>query len=335
MLFQFSRLIAAALVLIVSAKPVAAGMDEAVIPEAGDPGTVIHETVTYKRVGNRELQLHIEKPGDWKSTDKRPAIVFFFGGGWVGGSATQFEKQSAYLATRGMVGIRVQYRTIPKGDKGPPVICCADAKSAMRYVRRHAEELGIDPERIAAAGGSAGGHLAAFTGMVPGLDDASDDLSVSCLPNALVLFNPVFNNGPGEWGHARVADQYKQFSPAHNISRQAPPTAVFLGDEDKLISVGVLEKFQSDMQAVGVRCDAHVYPGAVHGFFNHEPYFSETLIQTDRFLTSLGWLQGEPTISVPSEPTADKKLKTSDEIKAPARPTTPTAAEPVPPAINP
>ena len=121
------------------------------------------ETLVYKKAGDRELRLHIEKPADWKATDQRPAIVFFFGGGWVGGSPEQFRPQSEYLATRGMVGIRVEYRTIAKGDKGPPLVCCADAKSAMRYVRSHAAELGVDPARIAAAGGSAGGHLAAFT----------------------------------------------------------------------------------------------------------------------------------------------------------------------------
>src|SRR4051794_14109729 len=86
------------------------------------------ESLTYKKVGERELRLFIEKPANWNASDKRPAIVFFFGGGWVGGSTQQFEKQSEYLATRGVVGIRVEYRVIPKGDKGPPLLCCQDAK---------------------------------------------------------------------------------------------------------------------------------------------------------------------------------------------------------------
>jgi acetyl esterase len=131
------------------------------------------ESLTYKKVGERELKLFIEKPADWNASDKRPAIVFFFGGGWVGGSTQQFEKQSEYLAKRGLVGIRLEYRG-PKGEKGPPVICCQDAKSAMRYVRSHSAELGIDSQCIAAAGGSAGGHLAAFTALTPGLDDPQD-----------------------------------------------------------------------------------------------------------------------------------------------------------------
>jgi len=257
------------------------------------------ETLVYKKTESRELKLHIDKPSAWKAADKRPAIVFFFGGGWVGGTPAQFLKQSEYLATRGMVGIRVEYRTIPKGDKGPPVVCCADAKSAMRYVRSHAVGLGIDPRRIAAAGGSAGGHLAAFTGLVGGLDDPQDDLKVSCKPDALVLFNPVFNNGPGQWGHERVGGRYKEFSPAHHISKDAPPTIVFLGDADKLIPVSVLKEFEAGMKNAGVRCDAHVYPGAGHGFFNRDPHDTLTLIEADKFLAALGWIQGSPTLKAP------------------------------------
>ena len=255
------------------------------------------ETRVYKKAGDRELRLFIEKPAAWKATDRRPAVVFYFGGGWVGGSPTQFQPQSEYLATRGMVGIRVEYRVIPKGDKGPPVVCCQDAKSAMRWVRTHAAELGIDPQRIAAAGGSAGGHLAAFASMVDGVDDPADDLKISPKANALVLFNPVFDNGPnGGWGNARVGDRFKEFSPAHNITSAAPPTVVFLGGKDDLISVKVLERFKDGMSKAGVRCDTHIYDGQPHGFFNKDPYKTTTLIETDRFLASLGWLTGDPTL---------------------------------------
>ncbi len=258
-------------------------------------------SVVYKSLGGRELRLFIEKPPDWKPTDKRPAIVFFFGGGWVGGTPEQFRKQSEYLATRGMVGVRVEYRTIAKGDSGPPTVCCADAKSAMRYVRAKAAELGVDPQRIAAAGGSAGGHLAAFTAMVPGFDDSEDDLKVSCKPQALVLFNPVFNNGPGQWGHQRLGERYREFSPAHNISSGAPPVIVFLGDSDKLIPVSVLRDFESGLKEQGVRCDTRVYPNAGHGFFNREPHLTLTLVEADRFLGSIGWLDGMPTLKPPGQ----------------------------------
>lgn len=284
-------------------------------------GPAAAETLVYKVVDNRELKLLVDKPEGWTAADRRPAMVFFFGGGWVGGTPEQFRRQSAYLATRGMVGVRVEYRVIPKGDSGPPVVCCADAKSAMRYVRSHAAELGIDPGRIAGAGGSAGGHLAAFTALVPGLDDPGDDLKISCVPDALVLFNPVFNNGPGEWGIARVGARYKEFSPAHHVKKGAPSTIVFLGDKDDLIPVKVLEDFRKEMEQAGARCETHVYPGMAHGFFNNNPSLGLTMKKTDTFLASLGWIKGEPTVEtseVLNEPAPSKANKGKDKEKAKA-----------------
>lgn len=259
------------------------------------------DSLVYKKAGERDLHLYLEKPADGKKAGKSPAIVFYFGGGWVKGSPDQFKPQSDYFASRGVVGIRVEYRVIPQGDDGPPTICIQDAKSAMRYVRAHAEELGIDPDRIAAAGGSAGGHLAAATALLQGLDDPKDDTTISPRPNALVLFNPVFDNGPGEWGNKRVGARFEEFSPAHHVSASAPPTIVFLGEEDKLIPVKTVQRFAGRMKESGARCETHFYPGAGHGFFNKnakgEKHFRETVIAADQFLVSLGWLQGAPTLS--------------------------------------
>jgi acetyl esterase len=266
------------------------------------------EVVVYKKVGNHDLRLYIVKPLDWKSTDRRPAIVFFHGGGWVAGGPGQFAWQSDYLATRGMVGICAEYRLIPKDNSTPPIVCCQDAKSAMRYVRAHAAELGVDPNRIAAAGGSAGGHLAAFTALVPGLNDPADDLQVSCKPEALVLFNPVFNNGPGNYGYKRVGNRYQEFSPAQNITSNAPPTIVFFGTQDQLVPIATIKKFQNGMERCGVRCETFLYGDQNHGFFNQEPYKTFTLIETDKFLASLGWIEGPPTLKSPPT-TLAKQLK--------------------------
>lgn len=263
------------------------------------------EPHVYKRVGERDLRLHVIKPADWKAADRRPALVFFHGGGWVAGTPVQFNEQCQYLATRGLVCVQVEYRLL-KGAAAeePPTQCVQDAKSAMRWVRTHAAELGVDPAHIGAGGGSAGGHLAAFVGMVEGNDDPADDVKVSPKAAALVLFNPVFDNGPdGGWGTKRVGNRYKEFSPAHNVSADDPPAIVFLGRNDNLIPVATVERFQANMKAAGVRCETRFYAGQGHGFFNQEPWKTITLAEADKFLTSLGWLKGEPTLKVPEPPT--------------------------------
>lgn len=250
---------------------------------------------TYKKVGDRELGLWVLKPDGWKAEDHRPCMVFFHGGGWVGGGPSQFNGQATLLAAKGMVCVQVEYRLIAKDARDPtPTNCVADAKSAMRWVRAHAAKLGIDPQRIGAAGGSAGGHLAAFVGMVEGGDDAGDDLTISPRPQALVLFNPVLDNGPDQgWGTKRVGDRYKEFSPAHNISGDDPPAIFMLGRQDKLIPVAVAERFAAGMKAAGVRCELRLYEGQGHGFFNGKPgdeFFDKTVAEMMTFLKSLGWI---------------------------------------------
>ena len=265
----------------------------------------VGEEHVYKTIGERELRLYITKPNDWRTEDARPAIVFYHGGGWVGGAPGQFTEHSKYLATRGMVCVQVEYRLLERGANEPPLTCVQDARSAMRWVRSRADELGIDPQRIASAGGSAGGHLAAFVGMVEGLDDANDDTSVSAKSNAMVLFNPVFDNGPDGYGHQRVRDRFDEFSPFHNVTEDDPPAIVFLGSNDSLIPVRTLEQFAHNMREAGVRCEKMVFEGQPHGFFNFgrsgNRYYLETMSAADEFLQSLGWLDGPATLRPPAE----------------------------------
>lgn len=245
--------------------------------------------VPYKETPQGELRLHIFNPKGFKKTDKRPAIVFFFGGGWNGGGASQFYPQSNHLASRGMVAICAEYRT-KKGHGTDPRACVMDAKSAMRWVRKNAGKLGIDSNRIAAGGGSAGGHLAAATATLTQFDEPDEDTSVSCRPQALVLFNPVYDNSEKGYGYDRVKDYWTDFSPMHNLSKDTPPTTVFLGTKDKLIPVATAEEYKNKMEANGGRCDLHLYKDQPHSFFNKARY-KETETEMDNFLVSLGWLK--------------------------------------------
>ncbi|QTN31897.1 alpha/beta hydrolase [Akkermansiaceae bacterium] len=253
----------------------------------------------YKKASGDDLYLYIFEPeGHDASEDKRPAAVFFFGGGWSSGTPTQFEQQSRYLAKRGMVAICADYRVASR-QKTSPKECVADGKSAIRWVRANAKRLGIDPDRIAAGGGSAGGHVAAAAGMTDGLDDPADENpEVSSKPNALLLFNPVYDNGPDGYGHSRAKKWFPLISPAHNISKDDPPAIVFLGSKDDLIPVATAEKFKAQMEKAGLKSELHVYEGQLHGFFNESKggtkHFLDTLRKTDEFLAGLGYLEGEP-----------------------------------------
>jgi acetyl esterase len=245
--------------------------------------------IPYKETPQGELRLHIFNPAGHSAKKKKPAIVFFFGGGWTGGSASKFYPQAEYLASRGMVAIAADYRT-KKAHGTDPRACVMDAKSAMRWVRKHAKELGIDPNRIAAGGGSAGGHLAAAVGTLEAFNEPGEDSTISCIPQALVLFNPVFDNSEKGYGHDRVAEYWRDFSPMHNLKKGTPPTIVFLGTKDNHIPVATAEEYKKIMKTNGDRCDLHLYKDQTHGFFNKAKY-NETVAETDKFFVSLGWLK--------------------------------------------
>ncbi|WP_319501887.1 alpha/beta hydrolase [uncultured Draconibacterium sp.] len=256
-------------------------------------------TITYKEIDGSKLDLTFRYPPKFKKIKKYPTIIFFFGGGWNGGTVEQFKPQAEYFAERGMITVLADYR-VKSRHKTTPYEAAADALSSIRFLRKHAKELNIDADKIVASGGSAGGHLAAVTGVCRTLDEKSEDLSISSKANALVLFNPVFDNGPDGFEHERMGERWKEISPAHNIRKDAPPTIVFLGREDHLIPVSVAENYKAKMDSVGSRCDLFLYDGAGHGFFNNYKYdgkfYTETVRQADRFLKSIGYIKGKPTL---------------------------------------
>ncbi|QEF98056.1 Acetylxylan esterase precursor [Stieleria maiorica] len=250
------------------------------------------ETVVYKTIDDVSLSMHVFKPAESDAETPRAAIVFFFGGGWNGGTPSQFYGQSRALADLGMVAMCAEYR-VKKTHGTPPKTCVADGKSAIRWARKNASRYGIDPNRIAAGGGSAGGHVAAATATVDAFDDPADDTSVSCRPDALVLFNPVYDNGPDGYGYDRVQEYWKEISPLHNLSQDTPPTIVFLGTKDKLIPVATGKAFQSKLDQLGVRNELHLYQDAAHGFFNKGEPYADTLAKSIAFLKSLGFVEGK------------------------------------------
>ena len=257
--------------------------------------------VTYKTAGDAQLNLYLFNPPG--AASNRPAIVFFFGGGWNSGTPAQFVPQCRYLASRGMVAMTADYR-VKSRHGAKPTQCLADARSAIRWVRAHAPELGVDPHRIAAGGGSAGGHLAAATAFIEEFDEPGKDRSVSARPDALVLFNPGLVLAPlpeyrptgfgAQLSEARLGTTGDRLSPAHHIASNAPPTIIFHGRADETVPFRSAQAFADRMQAAGNRCELVGFDRQAHGFFNREPYLSQTLAQANAFLTSLGWLAEAP-----------------------------------------
>lgn len=264
----------------------------------------------YKQIGDVKLNIYIFTPPGHQPTDRRPAIVFFFGGGWRSGSPLQFRQHCNYLAGRGMVAMAADYR-VSSRHHTKAVQCVADGKSAVRWIRANARRLGIDPERIAAGGGSAGGHVAASTGTIPDLDEPGEDTSISSVPNALVLFNPAvvlapvgdqppFNAKMMAGLKERMGIDPEKISPYHHVASGAPPTILFHGTADTTVPFHTVKLFAEKMHQVGNVCKLVPYQGRNHGFFNYgrngnKDYVS-TVRRMDQFLAELGYLQGEPTI---------------------------------------
>jgi len=253
------------------------------------------EESVYKKTPQGELKITVHFPPDWTARDQRPAVVFFFGGGWSGGTIAQFEPQAKYLAQRGMVAARADYRVRSRQGTAPDK-CVEDAKSAVRWVRANAARLGIDPQRIVASGGSAGGHIAACTFIVPGFEAEGEDLSISSRPNLLVLFNPVLDTvAVGE--KFGMAEMGRKISPNHFLSKDIPPTILFYGANDQFNEGG--KEFIQKTKALGVEARMYLAPDQPHGFFNRSPWLERTAYLMDGFLAAHGYLKGKPTLELP------------------------------------
>ncbi|RAV29586.1 alpha/beta hydrolase [Sinomicrobium soli] len=241
----------------------------------------------YKKTAQRELNISFLYPEKWEERADWPLVVFFHGGGWNSGAIGQFAPYAQYFADKGMVCALVQYR-LKKTDGTDPIASLMDAKSAIRYLKAHAAEHRFDPDRIVASGGSAGGHLAAAVELVRDFNDPGDDLSVGTRVAALVLFNPVLDNGPDGYGYERLGERYKKFSPFHQDKKGMADVLIMLGTKDKLIPVKTMEDFRDDVRRSGAHCELVLYQDQGHGFFNinreNGKYFRATRDEMEKFL---------------------------------------------------
>ena len=169
-------------------------------------------------------------------------------------------------------------------------VCIPDVKSAIRWFKQHAKELGVDPSRIVAGGGSAGGHISLLGTTNPGLNDPNDPKGIDTSVAAYVLFNPALSKSDAK-------DPDVDFM--QHLKADFGPAIVFFGSEDKWMVNGWTPA-ATKMKSLGITSvDMRIAEGESHAFFNKQPWKDITLIAADRFLKKLGYIKGEPTLQMP------------------------------------
>jgi acetyl esterase/lipase len=266
-------------------------------------GVAVDRDVVYTTAGPDEQKLDIYHPTS--SSTPRPAVVFLHGGGWSAGGKRSFQRQAAYLAAQGYVCASINYRL---SQEAPYPAALYDAKAAVRWMRANAQKYGIDPSRIAASGGSAGGQLAALIGTTADVKTMEGDRGnpgYSSAVQAVVVFNPLtdfvsaleetqspaavtkaivaFLGGPLE----KVPEVYMSASPIAHISSASPPFLFLHGSSDTTLPFSQSTEMRDALEAVGVRAELFTANGANHGFFNAAPFYQPTLVRMQRFLDSV------------------------------------------------
>ena len=253
---------------------------------------------TYKEVKGEARELEVFFPeGHDATSDSRPGIILFHGGGWGGGSRDALSYQCDYFASRGLVAATVTYRLATKEraakmkeGRSRKRICIPDAKSAIRWFKQHAGELGVDPERIIAGGGSAGAHISLIATTSPGMNDRNDPKEIDTSVIAYVLFNPALSEGDAK-------------DPAIDVIQHLcvgfPPAIAFFGSDDSWLD-GWEPAYEKLKKLGNESVEVYIAEGEKHAFFNHQPWTDLTLAAADRFLHKLGLIEGEPTLSAPA-----------------------------------
>jgi len=209
-----------------------------------------------------------------------PAVVIIHGGGWSGGDkgAAREINIGTTLAANGYVGFSINYVLATK-DRPVWPQNVYDCKTAVRWLRKNADRLGIDPDHIGAIGGSAGGHLAAMialTGPESGLDPPRPYGEYSCRVQAAVdLYGPAdliawLPNSPGlsmlPASRAAKPELYRLASPGTHADKTDPPILILQGTADKTVPVEQSQLLAAALVKAGVRHELIVIEGAPHSF---------------------------------------------------------------------
>ncbi len=263
------------------------------------PSTVnILQNVVYGSPDGRDLRLDVITR---KTPPKalRPAIVFIHGGSWKFGGKGQFHRQAAWLADRlDIFGACIEYRL--SGEAQFPA-ALQDAKCAVRWVRSVAKQYGIDPDRVAVCGGSAGGHLSAMMAVSSGVEeyegngghaDFSSDIQLAILFNGefdmwdLVEKGSLMDAMDAFFGGSsqKIPKRYDEASPIQRVTKDTPPMLFLHGDQDRCVSHEQALAMVKRLTELGVPAEVEIYEGKPHAWFNKDPDWRVSIERVEPFL---------------------------------------------------
>ncbi len=253
------------------------------------PETVkVERDIVYAAYGERKVLLDLYLPKK-PSSDKIPCILVIHGGGWRMGDKTKFAAQAAYLADQGFAAACIGYRLLPEVTFPAPIVDC---KAAVRWVRANAAKHGIDPDRIGATGGSAGGHLTAMLASshkVAALEGDGGHPGVSSRIQAAVAMA-----APGDMSvyaqrtgaHAELA---ALISPMTHIDKDAAPMLLLHSTDDRTVSISQSEAMLAKYEALGLPSYLVKIEKGGHAFWNSPQWFGGVMEKTAAFFkTHLG-----------------------------------------------
>jgi acetyl esterase len=269
---------------------------------AGDTA-VISEQRVYKTIDGIQLKADIFYTAETRQKPMNPAIAFFHGGGWAYGSPDEFHGACRRFARKGFITVSFQYRLSVNEDGSvphpviTPVESTRDARSALRWLRENAASFNIDPDKIVAGGQSAGGQLALSTAMLDTINEASDNLDISPVPAALLLYSSNVNTMEA-WVDRLLGERRQEIwsiSPYHNVKAGMPPAIEFHGEEDCTVPIWIVYLFRDKTVALGNYFDLVALEGRKHylgeGIDEYATYFDEEILEkTDDFLRKFGFM---------------------------------------------
>lgn len=271
----------------------------------GTPSSVVPDSiqaewnVVVSKVGHRKLLADFFSPTPDPAHRARPALVVVHGGGWHSGDKTKFQPLSIRLAQRGYVVASVEYRL---AEEAPFPAAINDCLAAVRYLRANADRLGVDPEKIGAVGGSAGGHLVGL--MASGADnpfligDVDGQVPSSRLQAAIVMAGPMqmlsgsvaekSRNNPEQsnanrWLRDTVDDApalYRQADAYEQINSDTCPILFLVGEFDLPARN---EPSRKKLEKLGISTGVRVFADGKHGCWNRLPWIDQMVDQMDSF----------------------------------------------------